>query len=135
MILFLGIGNILSQEKSLETAKTAYVNRDYVLAIKHYKKAIRKSDNLDTQKDIAWHIANSYYNMKQSGRLNLDKFCKQFRLPINQLYQVKAILQVYKINLVLNIPQEFTRFDNFPCQVQHSVICCFCLNSIIYINV
>lgn len=45
------------------SADNYFSKRDYIQAIKLYKKAIRKSDNYKEQKKIASQIALSYYNM------------------------------------------------------------------------
>lgn len=63
LFILFGLQIIVAQEKSLQSAENYFENRDYVQAIKHYKKALRKSDNFKLQKNIAYHIALSYYNM------------------------------------------------------------------------
>jgi len=63
VFVLLGLQLVIAQDKSLMLADTYFDNRDYVHAIKYYKKALRKSDNFQVQKDIAYHIAMSYYNM------------------------------------------------------------------------
>jgi len=70
LIILFGLQLIVAQDKSLLSADGYFENRDYVHAIKYYKKALRKSDNFKLQKDIAFHIAMSYYNMNDySGAL------------------------------------------------------------------
>jgi outer membrane protein OmpA-like peptidoglycan-associated protein len=63
VFLFVGLQFLVSQEKAMQSADSYFENRDYVNAIKQYKKALRKSDNFRLQKNIAYHIALSYYNM------------------------------------------------------------------------
>lgn len=63
LFILFGLQIIVAQDKSLQSAENYFENRDYVQAIKHYKKALRKSDNFKLQKNIAYHIALSYYNM------------------------------------------------------------------------
>jgi len=61
--MFFILANILAQNKAMLTADNYFSKRDYVQAIKLYKKAIRKSDEFKEQKRIAYQIALSYYNM------------------------------------------------------------------------
>ena len=59
----MGLQFIVAQDKAMQSADSYFENRDYVQAIKQYKKALRKSDNYKLQKNIAYQIAISYYNM------------------------------------------------------------------------
>lgn len=61
-IVLLGLF-LMAQEKSMEMADKAYVNRDYLSAIKYYNKALRKTDDFNAQQHIAGQIAQSYFAM------------------------------------------------------------------------
>lgn len=70
LFILFGLQIIVAQDKAMQSAEAYFENRDYVHAIKQYKKALRKSDNFKLQKNIAHHIALSYYNMNDySGAL------------------------------------------------------------------
>lgn len=62
IVVFLVL-SLSAQEKALLSANTSFDKRDYVQAIKQYKKALRKSNSFGEQKKIAYKIALSYYKM------------------------------------------------------------------------
>ncbi len=54
---------LIAQEKSMTWADQSYQQHDYVSAIRHYTKALRKTSDFNEQKQIASQIALSYYAM------------------------------------------------------------------------
>jgi len=54
---------LTAQVKSLELAGQAFEKRDYLSAIKHYNKALRKTNDFNAQQQIAGQIALAYYAM------------------------------------------------------------------------
>ncbi len=61
-VIFL-IPGLWAQNKHQDIANAQFHQKDYVSAIKSYKKALRKSEDFDEQKTIAEQIAFSYYEM------------------------------------------------------------------------
>ena len=87
LIIVFGLQILVAQNKSMVSADTYFEKRDYVHAIKHYKKAIKKSDNLTDQKNIAYQIAISYYNMNDyQGALDWFEDAIDNRTNNNELY-------------------------------------------------
>jgi tetratricopeptide (TPR) repeat protein len=87
LIIVFGLQILVAQNKSLTSADTYFEKRDYVQAIKHYKKAIKKSDNLKDQKNIAFQISISYYNMNNyQGALDWFEDAIDNNSPNSELY-------------------------------------------------
>ncbi len=61
---------VRGQNKNFMLAQQAFSERNYTGAVRYYKKALRKSDDFQKQKLIAYQIALSYFKMndyKQAG--------------------------------------------------------------------
>ncbi len=54
---------IYSQEKDMNIANRAFVQRNYAQAVKYYKKVLRKTNDFQRQKIVAYQIALGYYKM------------------------------------------------------------------------
>ena len=54
---------LTAQEKELNAADKAFTSRDYTAAVKYYKKVLRKTNDFELQKNVAYRIGLSYYKM------------------------------------------------------------------------
>ncbi len=61
--LFFFALSLMAQEKAMSLAERAFQQRDYLSAIRHYNKALRKTNDFNNQKQIAGQIALSYFAM------------------------------------------------------------------------
>ncbi len=106
--LFLFGTYLQAQDKNMTMADSQYEQGDYVAAIKSYKKALRKTDDFELQKEIAEQIAFSYYAMNDYDNAqdwfadaighqssNIDAYlCYAEILAIKQqFYDAKSILE------------------------------------------
>lgn len=55
--------SLTAQEKEISAAENFFAQRNYTAAIKYYKKALRKTDSFNKQRQMAYKIALSYYKM------------------------------------------------------------------------
>ncbi len=52
------------ENKTLEMAHAAFRQHDYVDAVRYYKKVLRKTNNFESQKELAFQLGLCYYKMK-----------------------------------------------------------------------
>ncbi len=67
MVLLVISSCVFAQNKTVDDASIMFEKRNYVGAIRLYKKALRNTDDANLQQQIAHNIAMSYYNMNDYG--------------------------------------------------------------------
>ena len=52
------------ENKTLEMAHAAFRQHDYVNAVRYFKKVLRKTNDFESQKELAFQLGLCYYKMK-----------------------------------------------------------------------
>jgi len=56
-ILFFLSSNLICQEKNIQKADNSFKKNDFVDAAKYYKRALRKSNDMEEKKSLSYSIA------------------------------------------------------------------------------